>query len=79
MSAVNRLNKYPPGTIGFVLVGSRYKRWWLPAVMGGRCMGMYRRVIAADGDQYLLEHEEQFSLVEHWKGERTNLYSLSKI
>lgn len=78
MAAVDRLNLYEPGTAGFVCVGDRWNRWWIPATIQGRVMG-HRRVVDYDGEHWFIEHEMQFSLTRPWLGKRTNLYASSKI
>lgn len=77
-SPVDRLNKYPPGTIGYVCVGDRWNRWWVRGVICGRVMGM-RRVVDEYGEYLFIEHEEQFHLKPLWTGRRANLCAVCKI
>lgn len=67
MQSVDRLNKYPPGTVGYVMLGERYKRWWMPCVILGRTMG-HRRVQTFDGEYWFIEHEQQFQKTRPWAG-----------
>lgn len=67
MQSVDRLNKYPPGTYGFVLLGERWKRYWEPGIILGRVNG-HRRVKTFDGKSWFIEHEQQFQLTRPWYG-----------
>lgn len=75
MCAVDRLNVYTPFTVGWVIVGGRYSRTWIPGIIMGRVMG-HRRVITAEGSVFI-EHEEQFKLTRPWVG--TKSVHLSRI
>lgn len=75
---LERLNKYEPYTTGYVVLGDRWNRWWVPAMILGRVNG-HRRVVDCEGNHWFIDVEEQFSLTQPWRGKRTNLYSMSKI
>lgn len=75
MSGVDRLNIYPPYTLGWVLVGTRYTREWVQGIILGRVNG-HRRV-AIRGDYVFVEHMEQFHLKRPWYGVKN--YGLLKI
>lgn len=67
MQSVDRLNKYPPYTVGFVMLGERWKRYWMPCIILGRVNG-HRRVRTFDGAFWFIEHEQQFQLTRPWAG-----------
>ncbi|MNB98687.1 hypothetical protein D3C87_1020690 [compost metagenome] len=76
--AVDSLNKYEPFTPGFVVLGDRWDRWWVPGIILGRTQG-HRRVIDVEGNHWFIDVEEQFSLTLPWRGKRQNMYAMSKI
>lgn len=63
MLPVDRLNKYPPFTVGFVYVReTRYSASWVPGLILGRVDGQ-RRVLLSSWESVFIEHEQQFQLV----------------
>lgn len=76
MQPVDRLNVYVPSTVGWVCMGSRYSRWWEPAMILGR-VARHRRVLTATHGYVFIEHEQQFQLVQPWMGAKP--YGLCRI
>lgn len=78
MSYVNELNKFTPGTSGFILVGDRWGTWWVPGIIWGRVCN-HRRAIDLKGNHWFLDVGHQFACEPGWYGKRSNSYSLCKI
>lgn len=71
MLSIDRLNKYPPGTEGYVLVAHRRHMYhWVEGIILGRINGM-RRVRIAKHEYVFIEHEQQFQLTKPWSGQKT--------